>query len=58
MDCDVQLLWGADDNWLPVARGHALADRLTDGALTVIDRAGHLMQEDAPEAVVAAVLAG
>ena len=56
MDCDVQVLWGAQDQWLPLDRGQALADRLTGGALIRVEAAGHLMQDDAPEAIVAAVL--
>lgn len=54
----VRLLWGAEDQWIPLERGRALAERLTGGALTVIPEAGHLVQEDAPEQIVAAMLEG
>jgi pimeloyl-ACP methyl ester carboxylesterase len=53
--CPVMLLWGARDEWIPVARGRELAGMLGT-ALTEIPEAGHLMQEDAPAAVVAAAL--
>jgi pimeloyl-ACP methyl ester carboxylesterase len=53
--CPVALLWGEDDEWLPLARGRELARRLRV-QLTEIPACGHLMQEDAPEAIVAAAL--
>lgn len=52
-----RLLWGAEDEWIPLERGQKLASALTDGRLTVVEKAGHLVQDDAPEAVVAAMLA-
>lgn len=52
----VRILWGADDAWIPLDDGRKLAGKLTNGALTVVPDAGHLVLEDAPEAVVAAVL--
>jgi pimeloyl-ACP methyl ester carboxylesterase len=54
--CPVTLLWGAEDGWLPLAQGRALAARLGDVPLTVVPESGHLMQEDAPEAIVATVM--
>ena len=56
LDCPTQILWGARDDWVPLDRGRRLADLLTGGRFWVIPDAGHLMQEDAPEAIVAAVL--
>lgn len=56
MEFPVRLLWGERDDWIPVERGRRLADSLTDGALTTVPNAGHLVQEDAPEAIVAAML--
>lgn len=56
MDCPVRLLWGKEDDWIPLSRGQQLAAKLTNGEITVIPKAGHLVQEDAPEAIVAAML--
>jgi pimeloyl-ACP methyl ester carboxylesterase len=56
MRCPVMLLWGAEDRWIPSERGQALAAMLPDCPLTVVANSGHLMQEDAPEAIVAAAL--
>jgi pimeloyl-ACP methyl ester carboxylesterase len=53
--CPVMLLWGIKDEWIPVARGRELAGMLGTPILE-IPQAGHLMQEDAPEAIVAASL--
>ena len=53
--CPVMLLWGIEDAWIPVARGRELA-AMIGTHLVEIPEAGHLMQEDAPEAIVAAAL--
>ena len=53
--CPVQILWGEEDAWIPIERGSHLA-RLIPGALfRPVPLAGHLVQEDAPEAIVAAL---
>jgi pimeloyl-ACP methyl ester carboxylesterase len=55
LDCHVTLLWGEEDQWIPISRGHALAAKLTGGALRTVPGSGHLMKDDAPEAIVAAM---
>jgi pimeloyl-ACP methyl ester carboxylesterase len=54
--CPVALLWGVEDQWIPVARGRELAAMIPGCRLTEIPGCGHLVQEDAPEAIVAAAL--
>lgn len=54
--CPTRLLWGAEDGWIPVERGRELAALLPGCRLTEIPGCGHLMQEDAPEAIVASAL--
>lgn len=54
--CPSRLLWGAEDGWIPVEKGRELASLLPDCQLTEIPACGHLMQEDAPEAIIAAAL--
>ena len=54
--CPVQLLWGEEDGWIPLAQGQRLAEMLPGVAFHPVPGAGHLMQEDAPEAIVAHVL--
>lgn len=54
--CPVALLWGEQDRWIPLQSGAKLAAMLPDCSLTLISGSGHLMQEDAPEAIVAAAL--
>jgi pimeloyl-ACP methyl ester carboxylesterase len=55
--CPVRLLWGAEDAWLPLEQGHTLARVIPRCSLREIPAAGHLLQEDAPEAIVAEALA-
>ena len=54
--CPVRLLWGLQDEWIPVASGRRLSGMLPGCDYSEVDGAGHLMQEDAPEAIVAAAL--
>jgi pimeloyl-ACP methyl ester carboxylesterase len=56
MRCPCRLLWGVEDQWIPVERGRELARLLPGCVLTEIAGCGHLMQEDAPEAIVSAAL--
>jgi pimeloyl-ACP methyl ester carboxylesterase len=57
MRCPVRVLWGEDDAWLPIAQGRDLAGRMPGAVFHAVPQCGHLMQEDAPEAIVAHVLA-
>jgi pimeloyl-ACP methyl ester carboxylesterase len=52
--CPVMLLWGMEDQWIPVELGRKLAAMMPDRAFLEISGSGHLMQEDAPEAIIAA----
>lgn len=54
--CPVQILWGADDAWIPVERGRELHGLVPGSELHIVPGSGHLMQEDAPEAIIAHAL--
>ena len=54
--CPVQILWGEVDQWIPIERGRALHQMIPGSQFHPIPNAGHLVQEDAPEAIVAALL--
>ena len=54
--CPVRILWGEEDTWIPTEQGRELASRIPGATLRNVPTAGHLVQEDAPEAVVAALL--
>lgn len=56
IDLPVQILWGEDDQWIPIERGRHLASLIPGARFSPVTDAGHLMQEDAPEAIVAALL--
>jgi pimeloyl-ACP methyl ester carboxylesterase len=54
--CPIMLLWGEEDAWLPLAQGRRLASMLPDCTFRTVPEAGHLVPEDAPEAITAAAL--
>ncbi|UWR21748.1 alpha/beta fold hydrolase [Sulfitobacter sp. S190] len=56
MGCPVRVLWGQQDTWIPAAQGEALASLISGADCSHVPGAGHLVQEDRPEAIVAAVL--
>jgi pimeloyl-ACP methyl ester carboxylesterase len=51
----VLVCWGEDDAWVPVDRGRELAARIPEAELTVIPGAGHLVHEDKPSELTAAL---
>lgn len=54
--CPVMILWGEQDRWIPIEVGRELASRIPAATFRCVPGAGHLVQDDAPEAVVAALL--
>lgn len=56
LDCPTLILWGEDDPWIPVQRGHELAALIPKAKLRTIPSAGHLVQEDAPGEVLRQLL--
>lgn len=56
MECPVTVMWGQKDEWIPPERGQAFAAMIATQDIVLIPDAGHLVQEDRPEAIVAAVL--
>jgi pimeloyl-ACP methyl ester carboxylesterase len=56
VNCPTQILWGEEDAWIPIERGRQLASRIPGAVFRPVPGAGHLVQEDAPEAIVAALL--
>ena len=55
MRCPVMILWGEEDQWIPVEYGRKLATKIPGSILKIVPGAGHMVQEDAPEAIVAAL---
>ncbi|WP_327129539.1 alpha/beta fold hydrolase [Streptomyces sp. NBC_01727] len=49
--------WGQNDTWIPVAKGRELAALIPDAGWEPIADAGHLVQEDAPAQLTAALIA-
>ncbi|GAA2065656.1 alpha/beta hydrolase [Streptomyces albiaxialis] len=55
IDIPVLVCWGTEDQWIPAANGRKLADRIPGARLRLIERAGHLVPEDAPAELTAAL---
>jgi len=45
------VLWGEEDRWVPLGLGRALAAGITRSAFVSVPRAGHSVQEEAPDEV-------
>ncbi|WP_263489241.1 MULTISPECIES: alpha/beta fold hydrolase [Mesorhizobium] len=54
--CPVTILWGENDDWIPIKDGRELARRIPGATFQTVAGAKHLVQEDAPEAIAATVL--
>jgi pimeloyl-ACP methyl ester carboxylesterase len=52
----VLICWGAEDTWIPIGKGRELAGLIPGSRLHPIEGAGHLVQEDAPAELTAALL--
>ncbi|TIT62506.1 MAG: alpha/beta hydrolase, partial [Mesorhizobium sp.] len=48
--CPVTILWGDNDDWIPVKDGRELARRIPGATFQTVPDAKHLVPEDAPEA--------
>lgn len=55
LGCPAAVLWGADDPWIPLSRGAALADKI-GVPLRPLDGLGHLPQLERPEVAAPALL--
>ncbi|MFD4986855.1 alpha/beta fold hydrolase [Streptomyces sp. NPDC058374] len=55
IELPVTICWGEDDAWIPVAKAHELASLVPGAELLLIPGAGHLVQEDAPDGLDAAL---
>ena len=53
--CPTAILWGEEDQWLPIEAGHRLRERIPSARFQSVRNAGHLVHEDAPEAIIAAL---
>lgn len=52
----VCLLWGEDDQWIPIEKGRKLHERISTSKFIPIRNAGHLVQEDQPALLVSHIL--
>ncbi|QKS73168.1 alpha/beta hydrolase [Paenalkalicoccus suaedae] len=52
----VLLIWGEQDNWIPIEKGKELRDKIETAEFISIPNAGHLVQEDQPAELVSHIL--
>jgi pimeloyl-ACP methyl ester carboxylesterase len=57
IDIPTLVCWGEDDTWIPVTKGRELAALVPGARFEPITGAGHLVQEDAPAELTAALIA-
>lgn len=53
--CPVELVWGEEDEEVPVSVGEGIAERISQAVLTVCPATGHLLPTERPEELRAAV---
>lgn len=53
VSCPVRLLWADEDEWIPLEYGERLANLIPGVEFSVVAGAGHLVQHDAPIALMA-----
>lgn len=56
LDMPVLVCWGSEDTWIPAAKADELATMIPGAQLQLIAGAGHLVQEDAPAELTAALV--
>ncbi|WP_304453038.1 alpha/beta fold hydrolase [Nocardiopsis sp. YSL2] len=57
IDVPVLVCWGTEDSWIPAAKAHELGGLIPGAEVRLIEGAGHLVQEDAPAELTAALTA-
>lgn len=50
--CPVDIIWGEDDPWIPLARGKKLHGLVPQSTFTTLSGVGHLPQLEAPDQVI------
>jgi pimeloyl-ACP methyl ester carboxylesterase len=52
IECPVLLIWGEEDTWIPITKGHELHKLIPNSQFVSVANAGHLVQEDALEVLL------
>jgi pimeloyl-ACP methyl ester carboxylesterase len=55
LDLPVHIIWGTEDRWIPPDCARRLHATIPGSTLQLIERAGHLLQLDAPDELTAAI---
>ena len=55
MRCQVNILWGEDDPWIPIERGKALHEFIPSASFEALPGVGHLPQLEASQLVLSAL---
>ncbi len=46
IECDTLIMWGRDDQWLPVANAERFRERIPNGRVIIYDEVGHVPMEE------------
>jgi pimeloyl-ACP methyl ester carboxylesterase len=52
----VLIMWGKNDNWIPLSNGERLAEAIPGSKLKVFENAGHVPMEEIPTETVSEYL--
>ncbi len=52
MRCDVNIIWGEDDPWIPIARGRELSGYIPSASFEALPGVGHLPQLEAADLIL------
>jgi len=55
--CPALILWGEEDQWIPVSQAYSLHNKMKGSTLVTIPNTGHLVIEEAPSRLVSEILA-
>lgn len=56
IDSPVLIVWGEQDNWIPIEKGRKLHNKIKTSQFLSIPNAGHLVQEDEPTILLSYIL--
>jgi pimeloyl-ACP methyl ester carboxylesterase len=57
LDVPLQVIWGANDAWLPPEAAKRFLEAIPDSQVAIIPSGGHFLMDDCPHAVISELIA-